>query len=823
MAKKDTNYFGSMQSIKKKEKLLLQTNIIMALAIGVVLFYFLWCYAAYSAENLRETGGALISGAISYMSTPGKLFEEGHAPYSLGNAFGITLVVELLLSVLYFTDKMKIHHDVNTLKGSSEWANHQEILERYAEFDDGKNYKNSYNNIILGEDIYVSLNAGKHFKALNTLIVGTTGSGKSRYFLKPNLLQMNSSYVVTDPKGEILDSCGEMLRRNGYRVRVFDILNMGNCDTYNPLKYCEKESDVKKIVQAFIKNTAPDGGKGGGGNKDPFWDDSMNQFLCATISLLTSAPKTIIAKDGSIKENTEKRTYGLIPEIMGGKEYDPCFSNIIELLVMAGAKWTRQCGIALQDGVEEIVSKEKTVAASSRLNAIFENLRRYEGKRQDKEIDFIEKPYCLREWENLKGTPDKTYSTILTTISVRLDSFNIEQVRNLTSTDSIDLKNFGTRRDALFLIIPPTDRTYNFLVAFLYTQLFDILYKTGAEGSIGSKILKLSNGEIVKYFPKEEVDKGIDKEVENIKNAKLRHNEGAGKETVKVSGKKKKKQNHITLDDGWYDILDANDNLISRRPTKAKAEKYLHELKEAKLYNGRNPKLPYHVRFLMDEFANIGELPEFKDKLATVRGYEISCTVICQSITQLKGMYPDDYEVVDANCPFTIFLGGDENTNNEYISKKIGKATIKGYNVSLDNKNKANNSFNVEERDLIKPEELGRMPYENEIVLIYGEQPIVDKKADYVKLPNYNQTHDYTADMGRDDFSVFVRPILNNVSAQIIREPVEFSAIPGAFPFTEEIFLNIFHSATITDALEHVTRNLERNPFSVAESQATEF
>ena len=201
------------------------------------------------------------------------------------------------------------------------------------------------------------------------------------------------------------------------------------------------------------------------------------------------------------------------------------------------------------------------------------------------------------------------------------------------------------------------------------------------------------------------------------------------------------------IDDSYYEILDRDGNVLSRRPTKSLAQQYQEDLKHTKLVQGNGQALPNHVRFLMDEFPNIGEVPEFKEKLATIRKYEISVCVICQSITQLKGMYPDDYEVIDANCPETIFLGGDENSNNEYLSKKLGSATVLGANQSFDGK-KGNSSYNVEERALMKPEELGKIPYKDCIIMLYGDQPVYDEKYHYTEHKNYIYTNDYAKEKG---------------------------------------------------------------------------
>lgn len=733
------------QTIKQKQKYLAQSTLFSGIFLSIVLTYLMLMLQAYMYDNPRAGYSDAVTETLKLITKDPLYFWP--ITYNIGLTLCVVILVVLFTFVGYTYNKMRVHHDINTMKGSAKWAEMKEMVEKYADFD-GKDYKKAYNNAILSENFQMSMNQGKHYHALNTLILGATGSGKSRYYLKPNLLQMNSSYVITDPSGGILQECGEALRRFGYNVKVFDLVQMGNCDTYNPLRYCHKESDIKKVVQAFIKNTSPDGG---GGSKDPFWDDSMNAFMCACIAFLTTCP------EGS------DVPYAQIPDVTGGNCYKPCFANLCELTRMANKKYEPSCGIKLHPKAKLGDGKNNTANASE-LAAIFENLRAYEAAKQECEPDEMVKPYCLREWENFRIAPEKTSTTILMTTAVRLDPFNIEQVRNLTSgdecgNDTLNLDDFGNSRDVLFVITPTNDRTYNFLVSFLYTQLFDILYQNGETKSAGSIDLKLPNGELVRHFSREKVNTEPYKdEIAEIKKAKITKVAGNGikngTKTIK-KGKKKKKVS-VKFDDSWYDITTPDGELISRRPTKELAEEYVKALQNAKEIPGNGKSVPTHVRFLLDEFPNLGEIPEFKEKLATMRKYEISCTVICQSITQLKGMYEKDYEVVDANCPQTIFLGGDENSNNEYISKKIGMSTIKGMNNSVDNK-KVNSSYNVEQRELVRPEELGRMPFTDEIVLVYGEDPIYDKKFDYPAHKNYKYTHDYAIDLGIHDGSVFDR------------------------------------------------------------------
>jgi len=803
------------QTIKQKQKNMMQTYLVEAIGITVIGIYMILHYSAYTYDHPRVAFSDALTGALSQaVSDPLYCFPIGDFGAFLSNVMAIIPILLLFIFMQYTFDKLRVHHDVNTLKGSAKWADIHELVQKYADFD-GKSYRTAYNNAILSQNFQMSLNHGKHFHALNTLILGATGSGKSRYELKPNLLQMNCSYVITDPKGEILQACGETLRRNGYKVRVFDLVEMGGCNTYNPMKYCSKESDVKKLVQAFIKNTQPEGQEGGGGNKDPFWDDSMNAFLCATIALLVN--------------------YGMNEEVMGGHCYTPIFANLCELTRMANSKWTPHCGINLLPGAE-LGDGKNNGANASKLAAIFENLRIYESEQQNCNPDEIVKPYCLREWENFRIAPEKTSTTILMTTAVRLDPFNIEQVKNLTSSDNIELDTFGNGRDALFVITPTNDKTYSFLVSFLYTQLFDILYTHGEKECVGSLDLLLPNGELVKHFSKEEVaNEDISAQIKKIKNAKikkiteyngkhLKTYEGSEKYTKKILGifeSKKKLTRKITIDDSYYDILDEDGNWISSRMTKPLAEQYVKDLQHATERKGKGTRIPCHVRFLLDEFPNVCQIPEFKEKLATMRSYEISCTVICQTITQLKGMYPNDYEVVDANCPQTIFLGGDENSNNEYISKKLGMQTVKGWNNSVDTK-KVNMSYNIEQRELMRPEELGKMPFDEEIVLLYGEEPILDKKYDYPKHKNYKYSHDYMNDIGCGEAVMFDRDVFVSPTDILTAfKPEKPIAIPSVKAFTEDTFMKIFKVPELNQAFSKA-QNIAQNKFAV-DSEAMAF
>lgn len=816
------------KNIKELKKLHLMQSIIMIVVIDIVGLFLGLNYAGYCVRVAahKQSFGHFVS---KLPSNPVMFWDNGFVPgigEKVAIVFSVLIILDMILYAEYLVMSMRLHNSEDEAMGRTTWADMKAITNKYADHVDEakhRDYVHAYNNAICSQHTYVSMNTRKHFHALNMLILGATGSGKSRYYLKPNILQMNTSYVVTDPKGEILDACGEMLWRNGYNVRVFDItpegMQSGQTSRYNPLKYCKEESDIRKIMEAFMKNVNPDASKKGGGSADPFWDEATRMFLSTCVAFLVQKPT------GYLDPKDEGKAYGQIADITGGRYYNPCFANLCELTRMAGNKYKPGGKIKkLMDGVNLEPDKNAPQKASE-IGAIMENIRAYEAKVQKTTPDLIDKPYVLMEWENFWGTPEKTATTVMTTTAVKLDAFNIKQVDELTSVDTIDLESFGKGRDALFLIIPPTDKTYNFLVSFLYTQLFDILYSLGSKGVPGSKNLKLENGELVRFFPAEEVDAGsfVDDKVKAIRNAKIVHNEGKGKKTGSYTYSKgnKKVTEKVTIDDGWYEIYDANGDLITRRSTKQAAEEYVAALKTAKLTKGRQPAIPCHVRFLMDEFPNIGEVPEFKEKLATMRGYEISATVICQSITQLKGMYPDDFQVIDGNCPFVIFLGGDENENNEYLAKKIGSSTIKTESHSVNDK-KVGANVDIKEGKLLRAEDFGRIDYSQEVVFIYGEMPIMDEKFDYPNHKNYKLSRDYAADCGTDAIMLDRSQFKTENKNKNITDIESPTAMVDVKPFTAESLLSILGVQEEAEADERVKKNIKKHSFE-SESSPVEF
>lgn len=413
----------------------------------------------------------------------------------------------------------------------------------------------------------------------NMLILGGTGTGKSRFFVKPNLMMCNTSYVVTDPSAELVESCGKMLERMGYALKVFNIDNMEYSCNYNPFHYIRDfngnvdENAVIKMINTFMMNT-----KGEGQGGEQFWEDCTRMLLSAVCFLLVET----------------------------ASEEQQNFSNVLDLIHKA----------KVIEGKEE----EK-----SELDLMF-----------DKRKEVSPNALSVQYYDEFKQAAGKTMQSILISTTTRLQCFKLEKVRNLTCTDNIELDTVGDRKTALFIIIPSTDNTYTFLAAMMYTQLFDSLYRRA----------------------------------------------------------------------------------ISK-------------------FHGR---LPYHVRFILDEFANTGKIPDFEKVLATCRKFEISAQIILQNLSQLKRLYEKSWEEIPGNCDTTIFLGGKDQTNNEYIMKELGKETIDTMNINKTKSKQGSTSYNdgIMGRELMTLDELATMPNNECLVLIRGLRPFRTNKYDIVNHPRYN-------------------------------------------------------------------------------------
>lgn len=536
-------------------------------------------------------------------------------------SFKITLMVVFALGIyalMKYTSRKRLHRK-GVEHGSARWANEKEekfLADRMSAGSKPKRGKDAAqqslrtatkpekkkgkkspkspfetdNNILLTQEVRMSLNTRQHRENLNVLVIGGSGSGKSRFYVKPNIMQLNTSYVVTDPKGELLRSCGRLLKKAGYEIRVFNLIDMSHSNNYNPFNYIyDKDGNINKtyvmkMVNCLMKNTKQEGASGG----DQFWDDSTKALTLAIAFYL-------------LEKKTDEN----------GNSLDRNFSTVMKMMRLA-----------------EISEQDEN--HRSPLDDMMDELR-------------AENPHSMAVsfYADFKKAPAETAKSILISAAVRFAAFNLPEVADLTHTDNIHLDTLGDRKTALFIIIPSSDATFNFLAAMMYTQLFDTLYDTA-----------------------------------NFK------------------------------------------------------------------YGGR---LPVHVRCLLDEFANVGTIPDFDKLLATMRSMEISANIIIQNLAQLKKMYDKSWEILTGNCDSLLFLGGQEASTLEAISKSLGKETI---DVVSQNRTRSHKSPSTSEnnsilgRELMTTDELKVMKPNECVLIVRALYPFFCHKFDIEKHQNYKYLED---------------------------------------------------------------------------------
>ena len=418
----------------------------------------------------------------------------------------------------------------------------------------------------------------KNARNKNVLVVGGSGSGKTRFWLKPNLLQCHSSYVVTDPKGSIVVECGNALLKNGYKVKILNTINFKKSMHYNPFAYVHSEKDILKLVTTLMTNT-----KGEGSGGDPFWEKSERLLLTALIAYLHyEAP-------------VEEQNFATLLEMLNTMqvlEDDEEYQNPVDLLF------------------EELAKKKPNSFAG-------------------------------RQYKLYKLAAGKTAKSILISCGARLAPFDIQELRDLTMYDELQLDTLGDKKTALFLIMSDTDSTFNFLISMVYTQLFNLL-----------------------------CDKADD------------------------------------------------------------------------VYGG---KLPIHVRCLIDECANIGQIPNLEKLVATIRSREISACLVLQARSQLKAIYKDNADTIVGNMDSQIFLGGSEPTTLKDLSEMLGKETIDAFNTSDTRGNSPSygTTFQKMGHELLSRDELAVLDGGKCILQLRGVRPFLSDKYDLTQHPNYKLTSDY--------------------------------------------------------------------------------
>lgn len=488
--------------------------------------------------------------------------------------------------------------------GSAQWGSPVQVNRKYAD-------KVPPRNKILTQNVSVGLDGRKHRRNLNTLVCGGSGAGKTRFFAKPNLCQANSSYVVLDPKGELLRDTGNLLSAKGYDIKVLDLINMEKSHCYNPFVYLRSDNDIQRLVTNLFKNTTPKGSQ----SQDPFWDQAATMLLLALIFYLH---------------------YEAPPE-------EQNFPMVMEM-IRAG----------------EVREDDETY--KSALDILFERLE----MRNPEHI-------ALKYYRSYHSGSGKTLKSIQITLISRLEKFNLESLASITQNDELELWSIGEKKTAVFAIIPDNDSSFSFLVGMLYTQLFQQLYYQA-------------------------------------------------------------------------DVI----------------------------HGGR---LPVHVHFLMDEFANVALPDEFDKLLSTMRSREISVSIIIQNLAQLKALFEKQWESIVGNCDEFLYLGGNEQSTHEYVSKLLGKETIdtNTYGQSKGRNGSYSTNWQLAGRELMTPDEVRMLDNRYALLFIRGERPVEDLKFDILKHPNIALTADGGAipyRHGEDSISIAALSIDESLLKKAGAEPV---------------------------------------------------
>ena len=487
--------------------------------------------------------------------------------------------------------------------GSARWGNVKSVVKRYMD-------KDSYKNIILSQNMRLGLNAKKHRRNLNVLVVGGSGAGKTRFYAKPNLMQCNTSFIVADPKGEMLRSIAPLLIENGYDIKVFNLIEPENSDGYNPFVYIRKDEDVIKLISNLIQNTTPKNAS----QNDPFWEKSEIALDSALmLYLLHEAP----------------------PE-------EQTFEMLMFLIENAAT-----------------VEDEDESGYQSPVDILFQGL-------EDEKPEHI----AVRQYKIFKQASGKTAKSILISAAVRLAAFNLPEIAKMTSYDNLDIGTLGERKRAIFCVIPDNDNSFNYLVGMLYTQAFQALY------------------------------------------------------------------------------FNADNN--------------------------HGGELPVPVHIVMDEFANVALPDNFERILATMRSRRISVSIIIQNMAQLKALFKDSWENITGNCDTLLYLGGNEQSTHEYISKMLGKETIdtRTRGITKGQHGSSNTNYQNAGRELLTLDEVRLLDNSNALIFIRGERPLIDKKFDILSHPNIAKTadgkavpykHSKSEKYLRNDLSFTINEDLSNI------------------------------------------------------------
>ena len=592
-----------------------RTNIILYLCGIIPVVWIALLIAPYLKEGLP----GLIANFGSVMNNPFNIQlceDSARAVLILLLAYGVGLGIYISNDRNY---RRREEH------GSARWGIAHVVNRKYAD-------KNWAHNKILTQNVSIGMDGRKHRRNLNVLCCGGSGAGKTRFFAKPCLMNATSSYVVLDPKGEMLRDCGNLLKEQGYTIKVLDLINMEKSHCYNPFVYLKTDNDIQRLVTNLFKNTTPKGSQ----SQDPFWDQAASMLLLALVFYLHyEAPE-------------DEQNFPMVMEMIRAGE--------------------------VREDMEDFHSP---------LDELFDRL-------EMKNPDHI----ALKYYRNYRSGSAKTLKSIQITLVARLEKFNLESLAGITQTDELELWSIGEKKTVIFAVIPDNDSSFNFIVGMLYTQLFQQLYYQADQ-----------------------------------------------------------------------------------------------------IHGGR---LPVHVHFLMDEFANVALPDEFDKLLATMRSREISVSIIIQNMAQLKALFEKQWESIVGNCDEFLYLGGNEQSSHKYVSELLGKETIdtNTYGQSRGRNGSYSTNYQVSGRELMTPDEVRMLDNQYALLFIRGERPIKDFKYDILKHPNVRYTTDGGAPAYKhgEDTRSFATVLL---SPELIKQAAEMKVDDHNFVlFCEEELEEYFNITT---------------------------
>lgn len=560
------------KTLKEKTKGVNKKQLALKCAPYVIFGYVLnkvsWLYGQQAGDNTLQKVLDTINGIGGAFHNPLPSFLPRDLLVGVGCGIGFRMVV-------YYKAKNAKKFRQGVEYGSARWGTAKDI-EPYVDpvFE---------NNVLLTATERLMMSGRpkqpKYARNKNILVIGGSGSGKTRFFVKPNLMQMHSSYVVTDPKGTVLVECGKMLSKNNYQIKVLNTINFAKSMHYNPFAYIRSEKDILKLVNTIIVNTKGEGQQA----SEDFWVKAEKLYYTALIAYIWyEAPE-------------EEQNFSMLIDLVDAseaREDDENFKNAVDLLF------------------EELEQKNPN-------------------------------HFAVRQYKKYKLAAGKTAKSILISCGARLAPFDIKELRDLTAYDELELDTLGDEKTALFLIMSDTDGTFNFLISMIYTQMFNLLCEKADD-----------------------------------------------------------------------------------------------------VYGGR---LPVHVRCLIDEAANIGQIPNLEKLVATIRSREISACLVLQAKSQLKAIYKDNADTIIGNMDSQIFLGGTEQTTLKDLNAILGKETIDMYNTGQSKGSQESYNMNYQKlgKDLMTMDELAVMDGSKCIVQVRGVRPFLSDKYDLTQHPNYKLTADY--------------------------------------------------------------------------------